>query len=141
MKPIAIFWPPILLVALTLLVAIRMYIVRIAEIRIRRVDPQSLATSRGMAAQLENVSAADNFRNLFEIPVLFYAICPALYVTGHVTSVQLGLAWAFVLLRCLHSFIHVTYNQVMHRLRVYLLSFACVFAMWAIFAGQLLREV
>jgi hypothetical protein len=140
-KPSTIFWPVILQVALTLVVSMRMYMVRIAEIRARRVNPQSLATSRGMAAHLENVAAADNFRNLFEIPVLFFAICPALYVTGHVTSVQLGLAWAFVLLRCVHSFIHVTYNRVMHRLRVYLLSFACVFSMWAIFAGQLLRNV
>jgi hypothetical protein len=89
-KPSAIFWPVILQVALTLVVAMRMYMVRIAEIRSRRVNPQSLATSRGMAAHLENVAAADNFRNLFEIPVLFFAICPALYCHGSRNSRPVG---------------------------------------------------
>jgi len=140
-KPVAIFWPAILQVLLTLIVAMRMYVVRIGEIRSRHVNPQSLATSREAAAQLENIAAADNFRNLFELPVLFFAICPALYVTGHVTSLQLGLAWVFVLLRCAHSLIHVTYNRVMHRFRAYFLGMVCVFAMWAVFAVQLLLDL
>jgi hypothetical protein len=141
MQPVVIFWPVIAQVSLTLMVAVRMYVVRVTEMRSRRVSPQSLATSREAAARLENVAAADNFRNLFELPVLFFAICPALYVTGHVTALQLGLAWAFVLFRCAHSLIHVTYNRVMHRFRAYFLSMVCVFAMWAVFAVQLLRDV
>lgn len=136
----AIFWPAILQATLTFVVAVRMYVVRVSELRARRMDPQSLATSREAAARLENVAAADNFRNLFELPVLFFAICPALYVTGHVNSLQLGLSWAFVLLRCGHSSIHMTYNRVMHRFYVYLLGMVCVFAMWAVFAVQLLRS-
>ena len=44
---------------------------------------------------LANNSAADNLRNLFEIPVLFFAICLALYVTGFVTPLQESLAWGF----------------------------------------------
>jgi hypothetical protein len=140
-KQSAIFWPAIAQVLLTLIVAFRMYAARITEIRTRRVNPQALATSRGAAAQLQDIAAADNFRNLFELPVLFFAICPALYVTGHVTLVQLGLAWTFVAFRCVHSFIHVTYNRVMHRFRAYFLGFICVFSMWGVFAAQLLREM
>ena len=139
-KSSAIFWPVILQVLLTLIVAVRMYLDRVAEMRARGVNPQALATRREAAARLEHVAAADNFRNLFELPVLLFAICPALYVTGHVTSLQLGLAWAFVLSRCAHSLIHVTYNRVMHRFQAYLLGMVCVFAMWAVFAVQLLRE-
>jgi hypothetical protein len=136
-NPSAIFWPVICQALLTLIVAVRMYVARIAEMRARGVNPQALATSREAAARLENVAAADNFRNLFELPVLFFAICPVLYATGHVTALQLGLAWAFVLLRYAHSFIHLTYNRVMHRFKVYLLGMICVFAMWAVFAMQL----
>jgi hypothetical protein len=140
-QPIVIFWPVIVQVFLTLAVAVRMYVVRVAEIRTRRVNPQSLATSSGAATHLDNIAAADNFRNLFELPVLFFAICLALYVTGHVIALQLGLAWSFVLLRCVHSFIHVTYNRVMHRFRAYFLGMVCVFTMWAVFAVQLIRDV
>ena len=135
----AIFWPVIALVALTALVWIRLYIVRIGEMRSRRIRPQSVANSRLAAGALENITAADNFRNLFEVPVLFYALCPLLAVADAVTPLQLGLAWLFVAARAAHSFIHVTYNRVMHRFLVYAFGALCVFAMWLVFAIDLAR--
>jgi hypothetical protein len=140
MKQSAIFWPMTVQVLLTLVVAVRMYHARIAELRSRRIRPQELATSRG-AASLENVAAADNFRNLFELPVLFFAICPVLYITNGVTPLQLTLAWAFVVFRIAHSSIHTTYNRVMHRFRVFVLSMISIFSMWAVFAIHLWRDV
>jgi hypothetical protein len=137
MQRTLIFWPMTAQVVLTAIVAVRMYYARIAELRRRRIHPQTLATSRA-AVTLEDVAAADNFRNLFEIPVLFYAICPVLYVTNQVTALQLTLAWGFVALRIFHSLIHITYNRVMHRFRMFVLSMLCVFAMWTIFAIHLL---
>src|SRR5215469_10985869 len=126
MKQSAIFWPMTAQVLLILVVAVRMYQTRIAELYSRRIRPQELATSRSaLAAALENVAAADNFRNLFELPVLFFAVCPVLYITNGVTPLQLTLAWAFVLLRIAHSLIHTTYNRVMHRFRVFVLSMLC----------------
>jgi hypothetical protein len=132
-----ILWPMIVQAGLTFAVAIRMYLVRIAEMRARRISPDSIATSRAAAERLENTSAADNYRNLFELPVLFYAICLALYVTDLVTPVQLALGWTFCGLRIAHSLVHVTYNRVMDRFRVFILGMICVFAMWALFAVQL----
>lgn len=140
MKQSAIFWPLTVQVLLTLVVALRMYYARVAELRSRRIRPQELATSRG-AASLENVAAADNFRNLFELPVLFFAVCPILYITNGVTPLQLTLAWAFVCFRIAHSLIHTTYNRVMHRFRVFVLSMLSVFSMWAVFAIHLWRDV
>jgi hypothetical protein len=133
----AIFWPLIAQVALTTAVWLRLYVVRIGEMRARRIRPQSVATSRLAAAALEDVTPADNFRKLFEVPVLFFAICCALAIADAVTPVQLALAWAFVALRCVHSLIHVTYNRVLHRFWVYVLSTVCVLAMWVMFAAHL----
>lgn len=132
-----IFWPMIALVAVTTVVWFRMGFVRIGEMRTRRIHPQKVATSRGAAGVYEDVATADNFRNLFEVPVLFYAICVVLAVTDSVTSLQVALAWAFVISRVLHSFIHVTYNKVTHRFAVYVAGTLFVFAMWAVFAFQL----
>lgn len=134
-----ILWPMIALVALTFIVAVRMYVVRIGEMKARRIAPQSVATSRAAAERLEQTGPADNFRNLFELPVLFHALCLALYVTDEVTTTQLALAWAFVALRAAHSAIHVTYNRVMHRFRVFLLGMFCLAVMWGLFAVQLAR--
>lgn len=133
-----IFWPVIAQVALVVVIWWRMYVTRVREMRSRRIRPQALATSRHMSV-LQDVTAADNFRNLFEIPVLFFAVCLALAVTDTVTPVQIALAWTFVALRAMHSLIHVTYNRVVHRFAAYVASSLCVFAMWALFAVSLAR--
>jgi hypothetical protein len=78
---------------LVALVWLRLYAVRLTEIRTRRIDPQQLARADEAVKLLANNSAADNLRNLFEIPVLFFGICLALYVTGFVTQTQVSLAW------------------------------------------------
>ena len=133
-----IFWPVIAQVALVMVIWWRMYVTLVREMRSRRIRPQALATSRHMSV-LQDVTAADNFRNLFEIPVLFFAVCLALAVTDTVTPVQIALAWTFVALRAVHSLIHVTYNRVVHRFAAYVASSLCVFAMWALFAVSLAR--
>ena len=137
MNAYAIFWPAAAQVALSLAVMTRMYVVRFAEMRARRISPQDVATSRAATLRLDHVAAADNFRNLFEVPVLYFVICPVLYVTGSVTPTELALAWAFVLGRCLHSVIHLTYNRVTHRFAAFIVSTLCVYAMWLVFAAQL----
>jgi hypothetical protein len=137
MNAAAIFLPAIAQVTLTGVVMTRMFFVRIGEMKRRKLDPQSVSTSRAAAGQLLDIAPADNFRNLFEVPVLLFAICPVLYLMNAVTYVQLALAWGFVAGRCLHSLIHVTYNRVIHRFAIYILSTLCVFAMWAIFAIRL----
>jgi hypothetical protein len=136
----AIFWPLVAQVVLVAVVWGRMYATRIAEMRARSIRPQSVATSRTAAGALQNVAAADNFRNLFEVPVLFFAVCGALAITDTVTPLQLLLAWLYVGLRAVHSFIHVTYNRVMHRFWVYVASTFCVFVMWGLFAFALWRD-
>jgi hypothetical protein len=136
----AIFWPTIALVVLTAVVGVRMFVVRIGEMRTRRIAPQSVATSRTAAAAFQDIAAADNFRNLFEVPVLFYAACAALVILDRVSVAQLLLAWIFVALRAVHSAIHLTYNSVVHRFTVYAISTAVVFAMWMLLAFTLARE-
>ena len=133
----AIFWPVIAQVFLVLVVAIRMYFARVDEMRARRIRPQAIATSQTATEALKNVAAADNFRNLFETPVLFFTLCCALAITDTVTTAQLWLAWTYVVLRAVHSFIHVTYNRVIHRFLAYLASLVCLFLMWGLFGYSL----
>jgi hypothetical protein len=133
----AIFWPVVAQSLLVGVVALRMYSARVSEMRARRIGPQAIATSRTAAEALRDVAAADNFRNLFEAPVLFFAVCGALAVTGLVTPVQISLAWLYVGLRAVHSAIHLTYNRVTHRFLAFLASLVCLYAMWALFAWSL----
>ncbi len=130
----SLLYPVFGMVLLTVIVWLRMYYVRIGEIRSRRLDPQDLATALKGAKLLQEVGPADNFRNLFEAPVLFYALIPLLLISGCASSIQVFLAWLYVALRAAHSFIHATYNRVIHRFAVYAASTLVLFAMWGMFA-------
>jgi hypothetical protein len=136
----AILWPMCAQVGLVLLVWLRLYAVRLSEIRTRRIDPQQLARADEAVKLLVNNSAADNLRNLFEMPVLFFAICLVLYTTGLITPAQVSLAWGYVMLRAVHSFVHTTYNRVTHRFLAYAVSTAFLFAMWGLFIAELARS-
>lgn len=136
----AMVWPLVAQVALTLVVWVCLYVARFGEMSARRIAPQQLGSSRAAGTLLENVAAADNFRNLFEVPVLFFAIGAILIATGRTTRAELVLAWVFVGLRVLHSAIHLTYNRVVHRFVAYIGSTVCVFVMWALLAACLLRD-
>ena len=73
------------------------------------------------------------YMNLLEMPVLFYVICLMLFVSARVDQTFLYLAWAYVGLRVVHSLVHVTYNNVYHRLVAFTLSNFAVIVMWGLF--------
>lgn len=121
------------LVMLTVAVGARLLYCRVREMRRKRIHPQAAATSVQMAARLEDVQAADNFRNLFEVPVLFYALAALAVATAHTPAWLATGAWSYVALRILHSVIHCTYNKVMHRLAAFLTSFGLLVGLWVAF--------
>ena len=134
----SIILPVIALVLLTAVVWVRLYVERIRELKQRRIDPQSLATSASAGQTMQRVQASDNFKNLFEVPVLFYALCAVLVSAQHVSSFFVIGAWVYVALRYLHSFIHLTYNRVIHRFAVYVLSTVILFVLWGVLGVQVL---
>ena len=129
--PRAIFLPAFAMVVLTLVVWLRMYTTRIAQMKRERIHPQAVATSAQAAARLTDSRAADNFRNLFELPVLFYLALVVAAVSGLANDVTLALAWLFVLLRVVHSAIQCSYNKVMHRFQAYLAGSVVLWVLWA----------
>ena len=126
------------MVLLALIVGVRMFYVRIGEMRTRRIHPQAAANSLQVAERLQHVQTADNFRNLFEVPVLFYALVAVALGAGHVPGWLVAGSWVFVLLRYARSAIHCSYNKVMHRFTVFGLSLAVLSALWAGFLVSVL---
>ena len=134
-----IFLPAVAMVVLTIAVWWRMYVTRIGQMKRERIHPQSVATSAQAAAKLTDSCAADNFRNLFELPVLFYLALLVAAQAGLTSATVLVLAWLFVALRVLHSWIQCTYNKVMHRFKVYVAGGMVLWALWGVLAYGLLR--
>ena len=125
-----IFGPMLTLMALTFVVWVYMYAKRIPFIRsldleTNEVTPAELA--RRSPPSVSNPS--DNLKNLFEVPVIFYALVIYLYVAERVDNVYLVAAWAFVLFRVLHSAVHCTINVVILRFALYAVSSVIMFLM------------
>jgi len=133
-----ILLPCAAMVLLTFVVWVKLYLDRVAEMRELRLDPQTVRNSVLGAGVLKRVEAADNFKNLFEVPVLFYVLCACLAASDQVTPFFVIAAWIFVALRALHSTIHITYNTVVHRFYAYAAGALLIFLMWAVFAARLL---
>lgn len=130
------YFKPLLLpllaqVALSFIVMISMYRTRVAEIKSKHIHPQKLDTrSHSKEFLKESAPAADNYSNLFELPVLFYTAILLTLILMVQDSILVILAWAFVISRYLHSFVHITYNKVMHRFTVFLFSSFVLLAFW-----------
>ncbi|HEX5263073.1 MAG TPA: MAPEG family protein [Phenylobacterium sp.] len=71
--------------------------------------------------------------NLLELPMLFYVGSLMFYATGKVDALVLGVAWLYVALRYVHAAIHLTYNNVRHRLIPFALSNVVLVAYWVLF--------
>ncbi len=128
----AIFLPALAMVALTFIVLAVMFRRRVAQMKRDRIHPQKVSTSQQAAALYTDVAPADNFRNLFEMPVLFYLALVVAALTGQITTIVLVLAWVYVGARVVHSAIHCSYNKVMHRFRAYALSVFVLLALWCV---------
>lgn len=134
----AIYLPALAMAALTFAVWWRMFFARVGQMKRERIHPQKVATSTQAAALLTDSRAADNFRNLFELPVLFYLGLVVADRLEMVDGISLSLAWAFVMLRAVHSAIHVTYNRVMHRFAAYVAGGMVLWLLWGYLAVGLL---
>lgn len=132
MPPSLILYPVFAMILLTFIVWIIMYRARVAAIRRERIKLSELRTRERAVAAFPDwaLRPSDNFQNLFELPVLFYTLVAFLYATQSVDILYLGLAWAFVGLRAVHSAIHITYNNVLHRFYVYVTSGFILFGAW-----------
>lgn len=109
---------------LTLLVWVYMYIRRISFMVKNRIPAHAGRTPEKMAQILPEAvnTSAYNLRNLFELPVLFYAVCLYLIWAGQVDNTHLNCAYVFFVFRAIHSAIHCTFNNVMMRFGVYIVS-------------------
>jgi hypothetical protein len=135
-----IFGPFFALMLLTLVVWVYMYVKRIAFIRSLGAVAEELSIP-GRLAELSPAAVSnpsDNLKNLFEMPVLFYAIVLYLFVSQQVDGVYVGAAWVFVVFRAVHSAVHCTINIVMLRFYMYLVS---SLALWFLLARAALAYV
>ena len=78
-----------------------------------------------------------NYMNLLEMPVLFYVIGVLAFAAGLQDPRLVTLGWAYVVLRVLHSLVHLSYNHVLHRFALFAASNVVLVIMWVLTALHL----
>ena len=128
MSQSTIFHPFLGMMILTSVVWLVMMISRIVFMSTEKIDSQQVQSPDqfNALAPARIAASGHNFRNLLEVPVLFYGVCIYLFVTTQVDAHYLYAAWTFLAFRVIHSLIQCTVNIVNLRFLAYLVSSVAV---------------
>ena len=115
--------PVLAMIVWTLIVWIWMYATRIPAMQQAKIDPQN-AIHPGSLAVLPTGArvVADNYNHLHEAPTIFYALALYTHLAGNEDGTNAMLAWAYVALRVVHSFVQIVIRNVPMRFAVFVLS-------------------
>ncbi len=133
MEQTAIIWPVFALVFLTFGIGIWLGKLRLLAVKKGDLNPRYYELNRGGRVPEYLAKVSHNYDNLLALPILFYVISIMLFVTSKVEIAQLVLAWVFVASRYVHSYIHTTYNNVRHRMRVFMIGVVTLISMWCLY--------
>lgn len=122
MQHIAILYPVLALALWTLVVLTLVPVARIRAARRGQVKAGDFRYGESASVPPKVSLPNRNYMNLLELPVLFYVVCLVEFAAGVVSPIAVALAWGFVGLRVVHSVIHLTYNNVLHRLAAFALG-------------------
>ena len=107
------------MVMLTFVIVFFTLRIRLASVRRGEVSLSYYSMFQGEEKPDLVIKTSRKLANHFAVPDLFYA-AGILYAALEMSdSVPVTLAWLFVIARLIHTGIHLSYNNVMHRLVVF----------------------
>jgi hypothetical protein len=127
--------PAFVQVTLTVYVLTRMGQGRVRAVRLGQVKRSEIDTKSAYSETVQKF--ANNYVSQFELPVLFYVVLAFALVTELIDFKLIGLAWAFVGARLVHSFVHTGSNRIATRFKVFVAGLGFLVGMWAWFCLRL----
>lgn len=123
--------PVIALVAWTLVMWIWMYATRLPAMRAANMksDPNAPRGEQMSLLPPHIRWKADNYNHLMEQPTIFYALAIALALLDVNSQASVTLAWAYVVLRVIHSLVQALVNKIELRFVLFVLSNIPLFAL------------
>lgn len=123
-----IFWPVLVQILITIAGFLLLGIRKTKALKTGTVDQEKTALDNDAWPDYV-VMVSNNIRNQFQVPVLFYVLCFLFYSLGAVTAPVIYLAWAFVITRVIHAYIHMSSNYVPARFSVFTIGFVIIIVM------------
>tara|TARA_B100000900_G_C20367241_1_gene628847 strand:+ start:143 stop:544 length:402 start_codon:yes stop_codon:yes gene_type:complete len=91
-------------------------------------DPQDAAHTKDIKGTLPAwvERTGDNYNHLFEQPIAFYVVTLGIALVNSIDPLMMQLAWAFVILRIVHSLVQLTFNLVLIRFMIFLIGWLII---------------
>lgn len=137
MNSTAILWPMVVQVVLVYVVYVMVSLRRIESVRAGEAKAGDFRVPQTEAER--SAVVVRNLSNQFELPVLFFVVSILFYATSGADIVVVVLAWAFVVSRIAHAYVHITANRIRHRRPLFIVGFAINGFLWLWFAIKLLQ--
>lgn len=130
MNNISLIYPMATLFLLNIIVMSMMLFFRVKAVRARKVSPRYFKRNKGVDLPDHLEGLSQNYNNLLELPLLFYIVCLAIIALKANVEEFIFYAWLYVGFRYIHSYIHITYNHILHRLFAFAASCIVLVTMW-----------
>jgi hypothetical protein len=118
-----ILTPMLALILWTFVLWFWLYATRIPAMRAARIDPAKIKRKDDLdPLPLRVKQVADNYNHLHEQPTVFYALIVYSQLAGVHDGLNIGLAWAYVGIRVIHSLVQCTSNFVPVRFSIFALG-------------------
>ncbi|MBL8537841.1 MAG: MAPEG family protein [Hyphomonadaceae bacterium] len=111
--------PVVALAAWSLLMLLWLYATRIPAMSQAKIKPGQASKEQMEALPGWAANPANNYNHLMEQPTIFYAICFALQFLDQTQPINIGLAWAYVAIRIIHSLVQATVNIIIVRFLIF----------------------
>ncbi|WP_375392234.1 MAPEG family protein [uncultured Sphingomonas sp.] len=125
--------PVVVLIAWTLVMLVWAVGTRLPAMKAAGVNLRKLVGGKGADADgvlpARAQWKAHNYNHLTEQPTIFYAVAFVIAFTGTAFPLNVYLAWGYVGLRIAHSLVQATFNRVIVRFALFLLSTLCLVAL------------
>lgn len=137
MSQTALIYPLLVQVALTFVLLSWLARERVVGLDRKIVRPADIAL-REPNWPKRTMQINNSFQSQLELPLLFYVLVLLALQTRIFDVVLLALAWAFVVARLAHAYIHTTSNDVRIRGPVFGVGMLILLVMWIWFAVRFL---
>ena len=121
------------MVALTFVVTMRLLYFAVKSVKKGEVHIKQYRIYDGEFSPILN-SVRQHYKNMFEMPILFYLLAVLLLIQGNTTNLDIIFAWGFVVFRILHSISRIPNRDVNLRFGLFAGSFLMLLGGWINFS-------
>ena len=107
-----------------------MLVIRVKAVRSGAEDIEYFKVFKGPAKSEKVAQSGRHISNLFEVPTLFYVACLTILLLQIDDKTFAILGFTYFALRIVHSFVHLTYNKLLHRMIPFIISNIVLIITW-----------